>query len=424
MNRGVLEAVAELTARDRWAMEAIAELAARGALEEGFPKVDPLVLRSIASRRHRNKGRFADEAPKPRASPSRGGTPPAVDASTELAQRPAKRYQDGQKVPKAHSERRLGQDGVPSDAPRVPAGPGRTEPKPESPSPKRVGRAFSHDDLEDLEPEQIIGHGPWENGLVYRARELMNARVKDLDSQRMFKPGGAVDAKGEYKGGRYTEERAQLHRAIIGAFLQGLETHPKGAREVLFMAGGPASGKSTALRNGIAKAPDGSVLINPDAIKRLIPEYRFMLALKDPNASSRIHEESGDIAKALAAHAREAGYHVTVDKVKIKPEEAAAFKDAGYKREAVVTTVPIPLAIERADERGKKTGRMVPHDVIVEGHQAVAAGFQDWAEKTGMPMTLVDTSTGRTLAKASNGHIGVVDDGGYELFRSRAFHVR
>lgn len=423
MNRSVLEAVAELAVRDRLAQEAVAELVAR-RLEEGFPKVDPLKLRSIASRRHRNKGRFADEVPKLSAPPSRGGTPPAVDPSASLAQRPQKQYEGGQKIPKAHSEERLGKDGLPTDAPRVPVKPGETAPAPEAPSPKVRGRSFSHEELEKLEPEQIIGHGSWESGLVYRARTLMAARVKELDSQRMFKPGGAVNAKGEYEGGKYTAERSQLHRAIIGAFLQGLETHPKGAREVLFMAGGPASGKSTALKNGLATAPDGSVLINPDAIKRLIPEYRFMLALKDPEASSRIHEESGDIAKALAAHAREQGFHVTVDKVKIKPEEAAAFKDAGYKREAVVTTVPIPLAVERADERGKKTGRQVPYDTIVEGHQAVAAGFQEWAEKTGMPMTLVDTSTGRVLAKASGGHVGVVDDAGYELFRSRAFHVR
>ncbi len=416
MDREALEAIAELSSRQCSVLEAVAELAERGSLEE-FGRPDPLLLRSIASRRRRIKGRFADEASLLAAPKSSSRATPPVDQEHALAARPQKQYSAGTKVPKATSDRKLNREIDVEKDPR------RADPE-QRRKPKRPNRAYTHDELEDTDPEELIGRGPWESGLVGRARQLMASEPRKLDSQRMFKPGGHINEKGEYEGGTYTAERMQLHRAIVSAFLHRIESHPEGEREVLFMAGGPASGKSTALKNGVAKAPDGSVLINPDAVKRLIPEYSFMLALKDPNAASRIHEESGDIAKAISAHARERGYHVTVDKVKIKPAEVATFVGDGYKADAVVVTVPIPLAKKRAKQRGDRTGRYVADEILIGGHQEVAGQFEDWAQKTGMPMTVFDSDTGRILAKAAGGTVGIVDDKGYKEFRARAFSIR
>lgn len=209
-----------------------------------------------------------------------------------------------------------------------------------------------------------------------------------------------------------------LHRAILSRFLQGIDEE-RTNREILFMGGGAAAGKSTMLRTGVTAKPDGSVLINPDAIKGMIPEYNELIRLKDPGAAAAVHEESSDIGKMLMAMATGRGMNVTVDKVKIKEQEINHAQNLGYKARGAVATISINEAKKRAKKRGEDTGRFVGDQTLTDGHREVVRGFPEWA-KFGIPLTLTDTGTGAILAEAKNGTLVIRDAKGYARFLERA----
>lgn len=242
-------------------------------------------------------------------------------------------------------------------------------------------QAFDHEDLEKKGAE-ILGPGPWDKGVQKRVQDLIRGGIRILgtpgtqDTQRSHKPGGRINEKGEYEGGKYTEERQVLHRAILSRFLQGIDEE-RTNREILFMGGGAAAGKSTMLRTGVTAKPDGSVLINPDAIKGMIPEYNELIRLKDPGAAAAVHEESSDIGKMLMAMATGRGMNVTVDKVKIKEQEINHAQNLGYKARGAVATISINEAKKRAKKRGEDTGRFVGDQTLTDGHREVVRGFPE-----------------------------------------------
>jgi Zeta toxin len=199
-------------------------------------------------------------------------------------------------------------------------------------------------------------------------------------------------------GDSYTPERLVLHSDIIGKFLDqsGMvkQEHP----ETLFMAGGSGAGKSSVLgkqktdgsgvfEGGVLEdIPANAVYINPDDIKELIPEYDAMVKLKDPGAASFVHEESSDISKKLLATAEARGYNVVLDGTGDSGvgkfyDKVARAESLGRGTRVVMVDIPTTTAIERAMERAKKSGRMVPESEIRLVHKNVAANFIQWREK-------------------------------------------
>ena len=178
--------------------------------------------------------------------------------------------------------------------------------------------------------------------------------------------------------GKLTEEREELHRQIVDKFLEG-KTAASGIPVLTMMGGGPASGKSTMIKDGYVKDPDNSndtVKIDPDAIKAELPEYKDMVAAGDPGAAGFVHEESSALAKRLYNVALSEGINVTYDgtgdgSVKSVMRKIDAAKEQGYKVVGEYASCDTSEAIRRADLRGEKTGRFVNHDYIKACHTKV-----------------------------------------------------
>lgn len=150
---------------------------------------------------------------------------------------------------------------------------------------------------------------------------------------------------------------------------------------VLFMAGGPASGKSTVLEEENIE-PTASVTINPDDAKEALPEYGQMVNRGEKFAASGVHEESSDMSKHLTHMATDLGLNLVLDgtgdskrgKFKSKFDSMNA---KGYRVRALYVTIPTDLAVVRATRRAGKTGRWVPEPEIRAQHRGVSLNFLD-----------------------------------------------
>lgn len=177
------------------------------------------------------------------------------------------------------------------------------------------------------------------------------------------------------KKGDFTEERAALHNEIIDEFTKGIPA-AKGEKVFTMMGGGPASGKSSVLKSGQAKVPEG-VKGDSDEIKTKLPEYNPLVKAGEAGAASYVHEESSYLVKQVAKTAFANGQNFTLDgtgnskysAVKRKVEEAKA---AGYKAEAVYVTCSTEEAVRRNIERAKKTGRLPPEQMLRDTHKSVS----------------------------------------------------
>lgn len=268
-----------------------------------------------------------------------------------------------------------------------------------------------------------------------------------------------VTVRGSGSVRRYTPERQKLHDSIIDTLLRKrmevlndrgeTELHPdpngeflakpEGTPRALFMAGGTASGKSTALslaENADVTPPD-AVHIDPDEIKSMIPEYVQMVRAKDKYAANGVHEESSDIASRLKDEAHSRGLNIVLDGTGDSGMNAdgqgkfaskiKSMKDSGYDTHLFYVNAPTEMAVERAIDRAYKTGRWVPTPEIRKQHKTVSARFDDSVkpliedgtvssvrmyDTTGDPPTL--------FASGGNGRFEVHDQALHDAFIAKA----
>lgn len=232
-------------------------------------------------------------------------------------------------------------------------------------------------------PKEATG-GPAADGKAAGPPASEHAPEKGDVARKLL--GDAADTQALHtKGGRYTPERLALHDEIIGHFLAAANGQKADHPVTLFMAGGSGAGKSSILAS-LKDVPENAVLINPDEIKAMLPEYQQMLAGGDAYAAWGTHEESSDIAKKLLATVNERGYNSIVDGTgdsepgKFLGKIEAANMGGRHAR-VVLVDIPTDTAVERAMKRAERTGRMVPEGEIRRVHRSVAANFADWQEK-------------------------------------------
>lgn len=246
------------------------------------------------------------------------------------------------------------------------------------------------DELRDFHGRWTAG-GQGDNGAKSITKSLQGKR--DDDARGAVNSGKAADTQKIHTNakGEYTPEREALHRAIIQHFMGHSEA--QASPQAIFTAGGAASGKSTLagqkLNDDGSKSeanlpvPKGSVYINPDDIKAMLPEYRSLHENgRDDVAAAATHEESSQIAKALAAVAMANHRHIIVDGTgnsgvgKFGNKIRAALA-AGYKVKARYAHIPVKEAIVREKKRAIRTGRKVDEKVLRGQHQTVSKGYAD-----------------------------------------------
>jgi hypothetical protein len=96
-------------------------------------------------------------------------------------------------------------------------------------------------------------------------------------------------------------------------------------------------------------------------------------------------------------------------------------RSAGYKVEAHYVTLPTELAIKNARERGERTGRFVPDEVVRATHVGVSQTFPAIVHKFDS-VKLYDTSErGKTRLILSGvaGNIDIIDPKAYNEFLAK-----
>lgn len=202
--------------------------------------------------------------------------------------------------------------------------------------------------------------------------------------------------------------RQERHDAITDAFTAHAQPVAKGEQaQIVFVMGGPASGKSIAeipTRTEPGKAygietpdggrevvePVGAVGVNPDNVAIELPENRYVTD-RGGNGRSLVQEEASDLSKRIARHALDTRRPMFIDKVQAKEKDVQAAIDAGRRPRivSVVTSLEQAQANERAryekakallamaqtpeeEAHARKGLRRVEHDRLVGDHQAAA----------------------------------------------------
>jgi predicted ABC-type ATPase len=238
------------------------------------------------------------------------------------------------------------------------------------------------------------------------------------------------DGKGGYQ---LTKERKELHNKIVEDATKNVPVSDDPAFNLL--GGGPASGKSTAVRSGLTGFPDGdsAVQINADDIKNELGEFeRMRMSSSDSdffNAAAFSHEESSllakDVQKAAFSNRQSVVLDGTgnssIDSLGAKVEAARA---SGYKVNAAYITIPTSEALNRANSRslGETNRRFVPDSVVIGTHRSVSQVFPE-AVSRGLfdTVSLIDNSGSSPILIGStqDGQFAVANQDLYDSFLAK-----
>lgn len=283
-------------------------------------------------------------------------------------------------------------------------------------APKTNRRELTEDEL-----PKAVGRGAWSASAKKATKDMLAGKVADTEeAHRAKNPDGSL--------GHYSAERIALHQQIVKALFQGAGTHREDAKAI-FLAGGPASGKSTLIRGGDVKLPADAVDINPDIIRTMLPEYKALVDAGDKSASAKTHEEASHLSKLAMNLALLRKHHVLVDSV--GNSEAGKFArkiratlDAGYETSVTYATIPVEEALARSEKRAKRTGRHVPAGYLRASHRDVTIRFlDDISTMPGVHVRVFDTTTKRPkliAEKSIEGSLAVRNRKLYELFVGKA----
>ena len=224
-----------------------------------------------------------------------------------------------------------------------------------------------------------------------KAKSVKNdlGKTVQVDSQMKYKKGGKF-VDGEYKGGEYGKERAELQYSIIstqekkdekGKTILDANGDPvyekidwekkmpaKGEKPKLIILGGRGGSGKSSFTDG-SLGDDGYdrekfFVIDPDEYKTRLPEYKDKKGTKYYGVNAwEVHEESSDMKKAALEMAKQKGANVVLDGTLSKYSSVKkvidAFKEAGYDVEGAYMHLPREKSVARGILRGMK-GRFVP----------------------------------------------------------------
>jgi predicted ABC-type ATPase len=217
--------------------------------------------------------------------------------------------------------------------------------------------------------------------------------------------------------------RARLHDEIVDRFVSRVPRSEKPTYNM--MGGGPASGKSTMEKKVFGEARGQAVKIDPDEIKKLLPEYRDMVAAGDDNAAAFVHEESSYLGKRILKAAQERRQDIVFDGVGDGNPDSVLSRIAtaranGYEVKGYYVTIPTDEAVARATARAARTGRVVPESTIRSQHAAVSRVLPEIAEEFDEVQLFDNTTTLKLIGEGSRGRFKVLDDEAYDSFLGKA----
>jgi len=148
----------------------------------------------------------------------------------------------------------------------------------------------------------------------------------------------------------------------------------------ILMMGIAGSGKSTVLRHLVKNQQDW-VRADPDAVKEALPEYKEGVARGDTTIATKVHDESKDINKAIAAraikHHRNLIYDATGNDKGDYQMLIDSLKQTDYRIRLVLVHTPVNIALARVKQRALETGRDVPENVVKFQATRVPKNFEE-----------------------------------------------
>lgn len=212
-----------------------------------------------------------------------------------------------------------------------------------------------------------------------------NTEIKQEHKEKIFKYINDIKNKKDtynlYKqNNTWTPERTELHRKIRQEYAESAigirKGRQPGGAKVIFMAGAPGSGKTTATKGLFTKVEGSKVpmvkdkngikylVLNADDIKAKLPEY------DDGLGAMIVHEESSEINADLMNKMRKLGVNLLIDGTFGDPDKAKkkinAFKESKYQTTMIFVDVKTKKAIDRAEARYKKHNRFVNYPLIAQ----------------------------------------------------------
>ena len=153
----------------------------------------------------------------------------------------------------------------------------------------------------------------------------------------------------------------------------------------VFIIGGSGSGKNT-LADQIIQSNKNTnkrnyVLIDADNVKENMPRYQELLRAGDPEAASKVHDESLKIKDKLIEESRtnrsSVVYTGTGTHSNFYINEMNKFKNAGYYVKVYLVDVSESACIYRAQLRQNQTGRQVPLEYIKTSNKQAKLNFNN-----------------------------------------------
>lgn len=266
------------------------------------------------------------------------------------------------------------------------------------------------------------------NIISQAARSNGEMSITDISAILGAKPDIITEDVFCIEPGVYTGEREQLHKSIVSRYIAG---HTTKSDTVYMLGGAPANGKSTLVDSGLLKHPAGSLVIDADKVKAMIPEYSSMVDSMDKYlvkaAANFVHEESSLLGKTIQKEAFGKDLSVVIDGVndgsfaKVEKNVDRIKSLTGGKRvRADYVTLDADLSMKLASARSAKTGREVPARVILEGNKGIADVVPQLIEhKTFDELFLWDTNINgkpRLILKQIDGELEIVEPELYKAF--------
>jgi len=231
--------------------------------------------------------------------------------------------------------------------------------------------------------------------------------------------------------GSWVAARQTLHDSILSRELAKAGAVDKPVSYM--MGGGPASGKSSIIRAGKVKLPKNRVTIDPDDLKKPLPEFGAMKQAGDSSAAAFVHNESSLLSKRLLDEAVGQKKHIVMDGTGDSNYDKLAakitkMKRGGRKVIANYVTVDTEVAVARNLARAKKTGRLVPEAYVRQVHASISEVVPK-AVKNGLfnEFALYDTNVAgkiRLVASAKGKKLVVHDEALWKRFLAKADEVK
>jgi predicted ABC-type ATPase len=221
-----------------------------------------------------------------------------------------------------------------------------------------------------------------------------------------------------------TEAREKYIESMVQQFLdKGAKGDPP---QAIYMMGGPGSGKTTLLAK-MMEGKSGFVHIDPDAIKALLPEYQFGVAMGFKGIANTVNASSGTIASKLGRKARSAKLNYIWDgtgaSLNHYQEQIKELRKKGYNIEIIAQHVPAREGIQRAIARSGLPismggGRFVPIEAIENAYKNVPRNFEPLAKLVDSA-SITDGLSGREIMRYDGGKVSSEDAPAAKDFRDR-----